>query len=389
MMPVRRTAVLLALAAAAAGCHAPAETLVQPAPRPPRPGDAPIPLLGPPASLLGDPLETATELPAGLAVLLPRPPVLVVPGAPRAGGDALQLADLAMRRGDPRDAAVQYRALLADRRPEVATYVRWRLANAALAIGEEAEGERLLRELAGASTPTAWAALLRLAERIADRDGVEAALAALRVRAEDRADDLERWLIARGHGPGRVALLVARAERTVAKDERCACALAALTLDAEAIRAPSVRACHRELASGRLTRDDAPLAQALAAALVPDLQRKQLAEVEAEWAKLVGRANPVRENTSAWLDLAHSFLRIHRYDRTAPAGERASHDAVSALENAARIALTRDRIDDALVLAAGELADDAHPTHRRRAAAIRDALVHRLTHPRAAIAPVR
>lgn len=305
-------------------------------------------LFPPPPSLAReDVLAPVDDSDAALGALLPREPVVVNPGRPLAGGEALRLADLAMTRGDALDAASQYQRLLGDRRSEVATYVRWRLALAYLQLGREDEAEAALREVAGASSPVEWAALCALADLLEARAGAPEAMRALGARAGRRADELEVRMLRRGRGPGRVALLVARAARATQPDDGCALALAALALDHRVVGDATVRRCYDDLRQGRL----AARAPAVAAASGQlHLGRTQLALVDD--ADHAWRTLDVREverlDGTRWVGIASSYAFAFAIDEASPAGEVAAWCAVAALENARRTTEARRDPDPAL-----------------------------------------
>ncbi len=133
---------------------------------------------------------------------------------PRAGGEALELADLALSRGDAFDAAAQYRAVLATGAQPYAPYVQIQLARAYLALGDGARAQALLREAASASGQEAWTALSRLGELRAAEVGAVVAADELRDLAGPSAEDLEAHLIDRGAPDEAARLLVVIAART-------------------------------------------------------------------------------------------------------------------------------------------------------------------------------
>ena len=140
------------------------------------------------------PRAAVLEPPSKASVTLPRPPAVLPLVRPRAGGDALALADLAMARDDAFDAAAQYRAILA-RRPGYVAYVQFRLAQAYIALGDSRRAIPLLRAAATAPAPEGWAALTLLAELRATRVGAVEAVAELRSLARGRVLELEAHLV--------------------------------------------------------------------------------------------------------------------------------------------------------------------------------------------------
>lgn len=72
--------------------------------------------------------------------MMPDAPSVPLPERPAFGGEALELADLALARGDAFDATVQYRALLPKLDPRASEYAQLQLARAYIALGDRNQG---------------------------------------------------------------------------------------------------------------------------------------------------------------------------------------------------------------------------------------------------------
>ncbi|MBL8619782.1 MAG: hypothetical protein JNK64_00730 [Myxococcales bacterium] len=368
---------MLALVALPAACAAPSERLARPSPRPePAVGRAAAPARPaltplPPGLRAWLEARTDDELTPAMRRLLPQAAIVVAPGRPLAGGDALALADRALNQGDARDAAVQLAALIDHPRREVAIYARWRLARALLQLGRGDEAEPLLREVAASHRPEAWAALTALAERVAARDGADVAVAQLRglaLAADGTAAQLEAAVLDVGPVAGRVALLLDRTRRAVEDEPACASALAALVLDVRTAAIEPVARCRRALERGALA--DA-VAAAFAERLTSERQALRLVAALARWRAL----DAAPETTPAdWSALAGMLLAASAARRYTDLGEQASWAAVLALGNAAVRGAEGAPVSAATVTHARMVADGVMARHDARAQAVVAAL---------------
>ncbi|HUQ04403.1 MAG TPA: hypothetical protein VM261_18010, partial [Kofleriaceae bacterium] len=119
---------------------------------------------------------------------MPQVPIVPSLGRPAAGGDALELADLALSRGDAFDASAQYRALLPKVHASASVYVTLQLARAYRALGDLERAVPLLESTANGTGSSAWVAIAELAELRASEIGGVAAVRELAPRAGRRAE---------------------------------------------------------------------------------------------------------------------------------------------------------------------------------------------------------
>jgi hypothetical protein len=221
----------LALAASASACAHPTPPVGRPAPV-----AVPVRLDPPPLrsldELVSRPIFLRDQEPIGVsdpvspapAPALPPPPPLVPrtpiapsvlhPGRPSAGGSALELADLALLRGDALDAAAQYRAVLRHAAPSYAPYVHLQLARACEVLGDRRAAFEHFRDAARAPGPVGWAALTRLAEQRATEVGVLVAVDELSQLASMRVGQLEAHLLPWATDAEATTIVVRAATRT-------------------------------------------------------------------------------------------------------------------------------------------------------------------------------
>jgi hypothetical protein len=321
-----------------------------------------------------DPRVAAREPVAVGNVALPRAPAVLPLVRPRAGGDALALADLAMARNDPFDAAAQYRAILA-RRPAYAAYVQFRLAQTYVVLGEASRAEPFLRAAATAPAPEGWAALVVLAELRAARVGAVEAVAELRVLAGTRVRELEAYLV---HvvTPADAAPLLMQMAIESPPSAACDLAVSAIAL--------GHRDNPRELDVS--CRDDVDRALAVATGgtivdrtLTFEWQFNNAANL---WERLVDRAAAGDRDAVPWLELAEQYLVARSQAVQERHKNLASYGAYAALSIAvdllARTGQTRGVTAARLRAIASEL-DPRFPVD------LSPALLHRLgdAHPEA------
>lgn len=246
------------------------------------------------------PRDTVQEPRAEVTVTLPRRPTVLPLVRPRAGGDALALADLAMARHDAFDAAAQYRAILAHR-PAYAAYVQLRLAQAYIALGESQRALPLLRAAAAAPAPEGWAALVLLAELRAARIGAVEAVAELRALARGRVLELEAHLVHVVAPEERGALLMAMA---LASPPAAACELAVAAI------ASGHRDNPRELDIACRDDVDHALAVAMGGTIVDRTMtfEWQFDLAATTWERLKERAHAGDLDAVPWVRLAEQYL---------------------------------------------------------------------------------
>ncbi|MBK7074094.1 MAG: tetratricopeptide repeat protein [Myxococcales bacterium] len=368
---------MLAWIALAVACAAPSERLARPrvhpepamvrAAAPPPPSLTPLP----PGLRAWLDARTDDQLTPAMRRVLPQAGVVVAPGRPLAGGDALALADRALHQGDARDAAVQLAALIDHPRREVRIYARWRLARALLQLGRGDEAEPLLREVAASHRPEAWAALTTLAERVAARDGADVAaaqLAGLALAADGTAAQLEAVVLDVGPVAGRVALLVDRARRGADDEPACASALAALVLDSRTGGIDRIARCRDDLERGA---SPAPVAAAFRDRLVADRQAMRLEAAALRWRDLDARAHATPAD---WIWLATMLMAGAEARPWGDLAGLANWGAVVALGNAAVLGADGAKVTAGDVALGRDVARRAWSGYDARAEAIVRAL---------------
>ena len=314
------------------------------------------------------PRADASEPPPDVSVTLPARPVVLPLVRPRAGGDALALADLAMARHDPFDAAAQYRAILA-RRPAYAAYVQLRLAQAYVALGEPPRALPLLRAAARAPAPEGWAALVLLAELRAARIGGVEAVAELRVLAGARALELAAHLVHVVAPDERGALLMHMALESPASASACELAVAAI--------GAGYRDNPRELPIA--CRDDVD--RALAAAMGVTLADRettfawQFNQAASTWERLRDRAHAGDLDAEPWVHLAAQYLVARAHAAHERHKNLASYGAFAALSVAVDLAT---RTGQTRGLTAAQLRSIAEELDPRFPVALPAALLRRL-----------
>lgn len=351
-----------------------------------RPGQRPEPLeaaratphlpalvtLPPSLALILDEVQPG-ELSPAMRRLLPPRPFVVGPGRPPAGGDALALAHRALHQGDARDAITQLLPIAASADHDVATYARWRLAQAYLEVGEVVQGEALLREVAASHRPEAWAALVLLAESIAARDGAVAAVRRLEplvARAQGTYDELERAVLTIGPAMPRASLLLERAARIASFDDpqTCACALAAVVLQRARAVTPITWRCVDLLERDKLS---AEVTAAFTTTLRASYPVRAIADAALRWREFDdGTAS---STVGSWIAMS-ATLRDVTSDPTSPLWLPARRGAIDALANAALRAVAGQRVSRDELQRAYELREHIASADRARVYAIVDVL---------------
>lgn len=186
-------------------------------------------IVSPPIALVNFEHADIVDPPAARPLLgeSPLKPLVLLPPRPSVRGDALELADLALKRGDALDAAAQYRAFVDSRDDTVARYAQFQLARALAMRGDRLEGQRIFLQLARGADPIAWPALVELARLRADEIGPRATLLEVRVVARGRFEALADYLIHTSPAEVGPLLLADKSART----QRCTYAYRAIELD--------------------------------------------------------------------------------------------------------------------------------------------------------------
>jgi tetratricopeptide (TPR) repeat protein len=311
-----------------------------------------------------DPRQPAISTPALLHEALPPVPPVLPPVRPRPRVDALELADLALYRGDPLDAAAQYRAWISGRDLATTGYAHVQLARAYVALGQT---DRAAAAFAAASRApdTEWYALVQLAELRLPTFGPVAVAEQLTRMIPSRVDDIENYLIARASSEEMATLLMRKVERIPRHAAVCAYALAAVHRGVHRVPLGVDDTCRIEV--------DRAIHIALGEPWLDErnLARRLLWAERLRWATASSPAVAVPET---WLAVAERY-RYAMEVATEPADrELASRSAATALVNVARLANLGVRVSDEELARFDAVAADLAADDRRRVTGRRGAL---------------
>ncbi len=266
-----------------------------------------------------------------LALSSPAAPRSNVPRAPRPSspGDTLRLAELALDRGDPFDAAAQLRPLFARASEDDRPYLELQLCRAYVALDLLDEAQALLEGAIARGTPASWPAVFELATLL----------------VRDRGDDAyETWVRLSPHVPSLDEDLAHHLQRFTADQAALA------RLDAVIARPrTALQPCLRELTAFEAKPPHdlpswhlCPVHRAPPARVPRSASEKRqlsdIAMVVSYWPAVMRRrpADPER-----WLLVAHLCADTVRRDPSTPAAVLASWLALIAYQNAANIAADR------------------------------------------------
>jgi hypothetical protein len=279
-----------------------------------------------------------SELHVPLKPLMPDAPIVPSLGRPAAGGDALELADLALVRGDAFDASAQYRALLPKLDASAAAYVTLQLARAYRELGDRDLAAPMLKRSAAGADALAWVALVELADLRAGEIGGVAAARELAPLAGTRAELLVDHLIHSRPDEEAAALLVEKAVRL----QRCEFALKAFVLD-PGLSPNRARPCLLELDSARQVAEMRQRNKRLVE------YYDHLAPYVDLWEELADAVRRGNRDAEPWLVFAEQISLLTTYARASDQMASLSSIARSALLVATELALARPQPDSGTV----------------------------------------
>jgi hypothetical protein len=303
-----------------------------------------------------DPRQHAAATPASVQEIMPTSPVVLPPVRPRLRGDALVLADLALDRGDPLDAAAQLRAWIGGRDPATTGYANVRLADAYLALGQIDRATAALTSAVRAPD-TEWYALTRLADLRVPEFGALAVTRQLTLMAPSRANDIEDYIIARAPRADVDELLVRKVERAPNTEASCGFAIAAVTHGARRIPHGVSERCRIEVARAIHAATGEPWLDERNPA------RRALEANRASWFTLL--SSPA-QTPGAWLAIAERYVEAKALATTPADSELASRSAGTALVNVLRVAWAGPRLSDDDRRRFDAVADALAPDDRKR-----------------------
>jgi hypothetical protein len=289
-----------------------------------------------------------------LRATIPEEPYIAAPARPQSGGEALELADLALMRGDALDAAAQYRALLPRLDPHAATYAKLRLARAYTHLRDRPRAKDLLYGIAGSLGPFTWQALVDLADLSVTDIGAAATLRELTPMAGARSELLADHLIHTAPDHVAAELLVDKASRL----ERCDYAQAALKLDASVSLGALSAACHKSLEESRR----AIAMQDFGTRYLPYFERRNL--FVARWDALALAARSGDLDPHPWVRFAEDLVAIRPLALNAERSEETDTIVRAALVAAIELSPDELRDDDWLVSRIRRVAGALGARHR-------------------------